>query len=176
LVLGEKKTINDTFYDSVPSPLGELWLAATPQGLSRLVFSFDEAGFLDLVAREAGLAPQRRGDVLAETTRQLAAYFAGRLRTFDIPLDLARGTSFQRAVWHATSRIAYGQVCSYRDIARAVGSEGALRAVGQALGHNPVPIIVPCHRVLRSDGTLGGYTGGLGIKKVLLSLEGSAWR
>ncbi len=169
-------TVNGVFYGSAPSLLGELWLAATPQGLCRLAFGLDEAGFLTLVVRETGFAPQRKSDVLAEAIRQLSAYFEGSRRTFDIPLDLARGTSFQQAVWQATSCIAYGQVCSYGDIAREIKSDGALRAVGQALGRNPVPIIVPCHRVLRSDGTLGGYTGGLGIKKALLSLEGSAWR
>jgi methylated-DNA-[protein]-cysteine S-methyltransferase len=168
--------VSDLSYASLPSPLGELWLAATPRGLCRLAFSLDEAGFLALVTREIGLAPRRGGDTLTAALRQLNAYFAGRLRTFDLPLDLARGTSFQLAVWQATGRIPYGQVCSYGDMARALQSARALRAVGQALGHNPLPIIVPCHRVLRSDGTLGGYTGGLDIKKTLLSLEGYAWR
>jgi methylated-DNA-[protein]-cysteine S-methyltransferase len=108
--------------------------------------------------------------VLKETTRQLEEYFAGERRTFDVPMELD-GTPFQRAVWAQLSRIPYGETISYGELARRMGRPKGPRAVGQANGRNPIPIIVPCHRVLASNG-IGGYGGGLPVKRALLAVEG----
>jgi len=110
--------------------------------------------------------------VLRETTRQLRAYFAGSLRVFDVPLDM-QGTAFQKRVWSELLRIPYGQTRSYMQIAMATGAPEAVRAVGAANGANPIPIIVPCHRVIGSNGKLTGYGGGLPLKRRLLELEGA---
>ncbi len=141
-----------------PEPGINLRLAATDHGLSEL--SFGEA------------APARNDDhpVLQETVRQLTEYFLGERREFSLPLDL-HGTQFQLRVWNALLAIPYGETRSYAELARAVGSPKGVRAVGRANGVNPVAIIVPCHRVIASDGTLCGYGGGLEIKRKLLELE-----
>ena len=118
-------------------------------------------------------APNENHAILAETARQLAAYFAGDLREFSLPLDL-QGTEFQLRVWHALLRIPYGATVSYRNIAVSIGCSNAVRAVGAANGANPIPIVVPCHRVIGSSGKLVGYGGGLPLKKRLLELERAA--
>ena len=150
------------------SPLGPLLLAATPAGLAGAWFEGqkDHPGEL--------AAPVRADDpVLARTARQLARYFAGELHAFDLPLDL-RGTPFQCAVWHALLAIGPGTTRSYREIAAVVDRPAAVRAVGAAVGKNPVSVIVPCHRVIGSDGSLTGYAGGLTRKTALLRLEDGA--
>jgi methylated-DNA-[protein]-cysteine S-methyltransferase len=114
--------------------------------------------------------PNEKHPVLAETARQLRAYFAGELREFSLPLDL-QGTEFQLRVWHALLRIPYGATESYRNIAVSIDCANAVRAVGAANGANPIPIIVPCHRVIGSSGKLVGYGGGLPLKRRLLELE-----
>jgi methylated-DNA-[protein]-cysteine S-methyltransferase len=114
--------------------------------------------------------PPEAGSLLAEVNRQLAAYFEGRLRQFDLPLAPS-GTTFQQQVWTALCAIPYGQTRSYLEVARAVGRPDAVRAVGAANGRNPIPIIVPCHRVIGSDGSLTGFGGGLETKRRLLGLE-----
>jgi methylated-DNA-[protein]-cysteine S-methyltransferase len=119
--------------------------------------------------------PAMRNDsnrFLIETARQLTAYFAGTLRIFDLPLDM-QGTPFQMSVWQELQRIPYGETRSYQQIAVATGTPQAVRAVGAANGANPVPIVVPCHRVIGSNGKLTGYGGGLPLKKRLLELEGA---
>jgi methylated-DNA-[protein]-cysteine S-methyltransferase len=115
-------------------------------------------------------APNPAHPLLAEAVRQLHAYFDGRLRRFDLPLDLA-GTDFQRRVWLELTRIPYGETRSYSELARAIGAPKAVRAVGAANGANPIPIVVPCHRVIGAHGNLIGYGGGLPLKRRLLSLE-----
>jgi methylated-DNA-[protein]-cysteine S-methyltransferase len=110
--------------------------------------------------------------IATEVVRQLRAYFAGQLRHFDLLLDL-RGTDFQRRVWRELERIPYGETRSYRQIAEAIGAPRAVRAVGAANGANPIPIVVPCHRVIGANGKLVGYGGGLPLKKRLLQLEGA---
>lgn len=138
---------------------------------------------LRMVAGDAGLraiefspaaamdgSPNRRNPVLAEAERQLDAYFAGDLRRFDLPLDLA-GTKFQRRVWSELLKIPYGETRSYSQLACALGTPAAVRAVGAANGANPVPIVVPCHRVIGASGKLVGYGGGLPLKRRLLALE-----
>ena len=120
-------------------------------------------------ARQPAEAPP-----LAEVRRQLAEYFAGRRRDFDLPLA-PRGTAFERQVWEALLAIPYGETRSYAEIARSIGHPDACRAVGRANGRNPIPIVIPCHRVIGSDGSLTGYGGGLDLKRLLLGLEGAAW-
>jgi methylated-DNA-[protein]-cysteine S-methyltransferase len=118
------------------------------------------------------LARNDANRLLKETTRQLRSYFAGDLRHFDLPLDM-HGTPFQKRVWEELLRIPYGETRSYMQVAVAAGAPHAVRAVGAANGANPVPIVVPCHRVIGSSGKLTGYGGGLPLKKRLLELEGS---
>lgn len=121
--------------------------------------------------RYAGAVADPSHPVLRETVRQLEAYFAGRRQRFDVPLD-PRGTEFQRRVWSALLDIPFGETRSYGDLAREVGRAGGARAVGQANRNNPIGVIVPCHRVIAADGSLGGYAGGLDRKRRLLALEG----
>nr|WP_321502033.1 methylated-DNA--[protein]-cysteine S-methyltransferase [uncultured Dethiosulfovibrio sp.] len=108
---------------------------------------------------------------LKDATDQLKAYFAGELKVFDLPLSL-EGTPFQLQVWEALQKIPYGETRSYMEMALSMGNDKACRAVGGANGRNPIPVIIPCHRVVGSNGSLGGYSGGLGLKKRLLSIEG----
>jgi len=144
-----------------------LRLVSSDSGLRAI--EFDPA--LDAVAARQGKSPARH-PVAIETERQLRAYFAGQLRHFDLPLDL-RGTPFQLRVWRELERIPYGETRSYSQIAAAIGAPQAVRAVGAANGSNPIPIVVPCHRVIGASGKLVGYGGGLPLKKRLLALEGA---
>ena len=149
-----------------PTPLGPMLYARTATGLAGMWFDAQKwhpAAFD---------APTRQDDpLMREAADQMAAYFTGRLRQFDLPLDL-RGTPFQQAVWRALLEIGSGTTATYADIARGVGSVSAVRAVGAAVGRNPVSVVVPCHRVIGSDGSLTGYAGGLDRKQALLRLEG----
>jgi len=147
------------------SPVGPLFLAASPKGLVRLEF---EARVQNINTRTIQLQDSRK--VLAPYLDELNEYFAGRRREFSIPLDL-RGTEFQLKCWRALLDIPYGETRSYRDLARAIGHPQAFRAVGMSNNRNPVAIIVPCHRVIAADGSLCGYGGGLDIKRKLLALE-----
>jgi methylated-DNA-[protein]-cysteine S-methyltransferase len=164
----------DVAYASVDSPLGALTVAATPRGLVRLAYA---ARPLDVVLGELAErvsprvleAPARLDGV----RRELDEYFEGRRRRFDLPLDWSLSRGFVRRVLQATYRIAYGDVRTYAEVATRAGSPRAVRAAGNALGANPIPVVVPCHRVVRTGGGLGGYTGGLERKEFLLSLEGS---
>ncbi len=153
----------------LPSPLGELAVAATPAGIARL--TFEPAG-LEWRGGAGGAADPAALAHLEQAAEQLALYFAGRLRRFDLALDL-EGTRFQRAVWDLLLAIPYGETRTYEDLARALARPGASRAVGAANGANPVAIVVPCHRIVAGDGTLGGYRGGLDRKRALLRLEGA---
>lgn len=156
----------------VPSPLGTLRLAATPKGLVRLAFPRSRGlAFRGWVERH--ILEASRVDWLPTVDKisvELDEYFAGRLTTFSTPLDL-RGTPFQRSVWEHLLRIPYGEVQSYGDVARTLDRPRASRAVGGAVGANPVPILVPCHRVIAGTGRLGGFGGGLQAKRKLLALE-----
>ena len=120
-----------------------------------------------------GFEAEPDGRLLENAQSQLADFLHGHRRNLDLPLDLSSGSPFQRRVWHATQRIPYGRVRSYRWVAERVGGRRYARAVGLALGANPVPIAVPCHRIVASHGGLGGFTGGLSAKRRLLALEGS---
>ena len=153
------------------SPIGRLRLAASDQGLVRIALPIDTKSFHGWLARWLPDAePAAQFPLLDRATREIGEYFDGRRREFSLALD-PRGTSFQRAVWEALLAIPYGETRSYGDIARAVGRPGASRAVGLANGANPLPLIIPCHRVIESSGRLGGYGGGPDVKRLLLALE-----
>jgi methylated-DNA-[protein]-cysteine S-methyltransferase len=159
-------------YRVIDSPLGPLWIAVGPKGVLAIHYGAEpSAGELARIVRTYGpgvLPDARRVDAVA---RELDQYFAGTRRRFDIAVDLTPLTDFQRRILSATARVAFGDVSTYAKVATQAGSEKASRAAGQALGANPIPIVVPCHRVLASDGTLGGYAGGLDAKRRLLGLE-----
>jgi methylated-DNA-[protein]-cysteine S-methyltransferase len=160
-------------WDVIDSPLGPLFLAASNRGLCSVDFGLSEAGFL------AELDPlactERSPAALAPIARQLRDYFEGTRSEFEVAVDLSRLTPFQVSVLQAVRTIPAGTVWTYGQMARAIGKPQASRAVGQALGRNPVPVVVPCHRVIASDGSLGGYSGGGGLvsKRLLLNLEGA---
>ena len=153
------------FYFRTPSPVGPLFLAASTKGLVRLEF---EGRVQSLNAEKT--QSRESEPALAPYLRELTDYFAGERREFSLPLDL-RGTEFQLACWHALLEIPYGETRSYRDIAETIGHPHAYRAVGMSNNRNPVAIVVPCHRVIASSGSLCGYGGGLDIKRKLLDLE-----
>lgn len=153
-----------------PSPWGMLRLLATERGLCRVVLPAEE-GVNRWIARYLARAVAVEGaEILRQAQSQLQAYFAGRRRTLDLPLDLY-GTPFQQAVWNLLRDIPFGETRSYGQLAAALGRSQAARAVGQANGANPLPIVIPCHRVIQSDGSLGGYGGGVALKRALLLLE-----
>lgn len=157
------------YYSRIQSPIGALVIGVSEKGLA--IIEFDRGEFpKGRLAQSANWeeSSARTGAVV----RELEEYFAGERREFTVPLDL-RGTDFQKKCWRALLKIPYGKTKSYAEIARAVGCPKGFRAVGMANHDNPVPIIVPCHRVLASDGTLGGYGGGLEVKQKLLELEGA---
>jgi methylated-DNA-[protein]-cysteine S-methyltransferase len=165
----------DVAYAKLDSPVGTLLLARTPVGLVRLAYvdyADEEAVLAELAAHISPrvLAAPRKLD---ESRRELEQYFSGRRRQFELPLDWHLTRGFSRRVLQATAAIPYGSVSTYKQVATEAGSPRASRAAGNALGHNPLPIVVPCHRVLHSSGGLGGYTGGLERKRLLLGVEGS---
>ena len=167
------------YYSKFHSPVGPLFLAASKQGLVALEFDRRIAGQQtirpnprDLRAESKSVRFEPSELELSRYVRGLEEYFAGRRREFSFPLDL-RGTEFQVACWRALLKIPYGETRSYADIARAVGRPQGFRAVGMANNRNPIAIVVPCHRVIASDGTLCGYGGGLDVKRKLLELEGA---
>lgn len=160
---------------AVECALGSILVAASERGLSRVVLPGERGArelesWRDRHAPNDALVEDRGG--LEEVARQVRAYAAGELRRFALRLD-PRGSAFERAVWQAEEAIPYGETRSYGEIARAIGRPGAARAVGSATGRNPLPLVVPCHRVLAADG-LGGFGGGLALKRRLLALEGVA--
>jgi methylated-DNA-[protein]-cysteine S-methyltransferase len=151
-----------------------MYLAATDRGLARLSWRqpSPDAFEREIRTRFPGRPIIHDPEALAETERQLREYFSGDRSRFDLPVDLTALSPFERRVLETTRRIPYGQVVPYAELARRIGKPKAARAVGNALGHNPVAIVVPCHRVVRSDGGLGGYTGGVRYKRDLLKIEG----
>ncbi len=164
----------DVAYGTLDSPLGALTAFVTPRGLVRLSYPGEPVEnqleeLAAMVSPRILAAPARTDGV----RRELDEYFAGTRRRFEVPIDWRLMAGFRAAVLRATSRIPFGSVSSYRDVAAAAGSPNAYRAAGNALGSNPVPIVVPCHRVLHAGGGLGGYTGGLERKEFLLRLEGA---
>jgi methylated-DNA-[protein]-cysteine S-methyltransferase len=165
----------DVAYATVDSPVGRLLIATTGRGLVRLAYidAGDEEPVLEELARAVSprvlSAPAR----LDQPRRELDEYFSGARRRFDLALDWRLTDGFSRRVLRATARIPYGSSSTYKHVAAAAGSPRGSRAAGNALGTNPLPIVVPCHRVLHSDGGIGGYTGGLERKRLLLDVEGA---
>jgi methylated-DNA-[protein]-cysteine S-methyltransferase len=159
-------------YARAEGPFGPVFLARTGEGLCRVSFrSGTEEDFAaDLVSHD--LLPEFEPRKLATEMRQLRDYFGGRITAFSIPVDLRLATPFQQRVLRTAARVPFGRVASYSDIARRIGQPGARRAVGTALGRNPVPIVIPCHRVVAGDGSIGGYMGGLEVKRTLMRIEG----
>ena len=162
-----------TVQTRVASPLGAIAIAATEQGLAGLWFIEQQRHLPPEVAGPDAWPEDAAHPVLAQARRQLGEYFGGKRQDFDLPLDLACGTAFQQSVWQALRGIVHGQVISYAEVGRRIGNPAAVRAVGGAVGRNPLSIIVPCHRVMGSNGTLTGYGGGLARKTALLRLEGA---
>jgi methylated-DNA-[protein]-cysteine S-methyltransferase len=158
-------------YTECSSPLGAIWLAATDAGLAGMWFVGQRHAPDDSDWTRVSSFQQHA--VLSAANQQLQAYFAGHLRQFDLPLDLRGGTAFQQSVWQALLRIPVGETSSYGEISRRIAKPLAIRAVGTAIGRNPISIIVPCHRVLGANGSLTGYAGGLDRKLALLQLEGA---
>jgi O-6-methylguanine DNA methyltransferase len=170
------ETLHSTMFTS---PVGPLFLAASRQGLVALEFDARLPGQQtirpnprDLRAETKGVRFEESASAMRPYVGELEEYFAGKRREFSVPLDL-RGTDFQLACWRALLAIPYGETRSYADIARVVGRPQGFRAVGMANNRNPLAILVPCHRVIASDGTLCGYGGGLDVKRKLLELEGA---
>lgn len=155
------------FERSVPSPVGPLRVAASDAGLHAIEFPGNRHPVKQCTPWQPGEHP-----LLRQTQAQLDAYFAGRLQVFDLPLA-PHGTAFQRQVWQALAQIPFGQTWSYLQLARRVGRPTAARAVGAANGRNPLPIVLPCHRVIGANGALTGFGGGLPTKAFLLTLEGA---
>lgn len=171
----ERAGLLDVAYRTVDSPVGPLLLAATPEGLVRVAFAGEGhdavlARLAERVSPRVLHAPHRLDDV----ARQLDQYFAGTRRAFELPVDLRLARGFRRTVLDHLRAVGYGATVSYAALAALAGSPAAVRAVGTACATNPVPVVVPCHRVVRSDGQTGHYLGGAGAKRVLLALESSA--
>jgi methylated-DNA-[protein]-cysteine S-methyltransferase len=165
----------DVAYAIADSPVGPLLVAATPRGLVRVAYTEAraEADVLDDLARRVSPRLVRAPRRLDDARRELDDYFAGRRSGFDLPIDWSLTRGFAGEVLRQTARIPFGATSTYAQVAERAGSPRAVRAAGNALGANPIPVVVPCHRVLRTGGALGGYTGGVERKEFLLRLEGA---
>ena len=171
----DREGILDVAYRTIDTPVGTLLLAATEKGLVRVAYDNEDHDVV-LEGLAAALSPRvlhapRRLDAVAQ---EIDEYFARRRTGFDVPVDFSLSTGFRRSVLENLPQITYGHTQSYADVARTVGNPKAARAVGSACATNPVPVVIPCHRVLRGDGSLGGYVGGLAAKTALLDLEAAA--
>jgi methylated-DNA-[protein]-cysteine S-methyltransferase len=171
----DREGILDVAYRTIDTPVGSLLLAATRAGLVRVAFdSQDHDVVLEQLASMLSPRILRAPKRLDPVAREIDEYFAGRRTSFDVPLDFVLSTGFRRSVLEHLPQIAYGRTESYADVARTVGNPKAVRAVGSACATNPMPVVIPCHRVVRGDGTLGGYVGGPAAKSALLDLEAAA--
>lgn len=169
----EREGLVDVAYAAVDSPIGTLLVATTGKGLVRISFHSEaEDLVLDELARRVSPRVVKAPGKIAPVARELDEYFAGRRRKFDVRVDWALVGPYARKILKATAAIPFGKVSTYREVARKAGNPAASRAAGNALGSNPIPVVVPCHRVLRTNGGLGGYAGGLETKELLLRLEG----
>jgi len=163
--------MNPLYYLDFPSPVGQIILLGHPEGLSGIrITPLSSTSYLRALKKNYSL--QRRSDFFNSWVDWFENYFEGKKNPFSGPVHFNLGTPFQQKVWKTLLKIPYGQVQSYKWLAEKTGSPQAVRAAGQANGKNPFPILIPCHRVIYNDGYLGGYTGGLGIKRRLLELEG----
>lgn len=165
----------DIAYRTLDTPVGALLLAATEKGLLRVAYPIeDHDAVLEQLATRVSPRVLRAPARLDLVASELEEYFAGRRQRFDLPLDLQLAHGFRRTVLSRLSEIGYGETLSYAAVATAVGNPKAVRAVGSACATNPLPVVVPCHRVVRSDGTMGQYAGGTDVKRVLLRMERAA--
>jgi methylated-DNA-[protein]-cysteine S-methyltransferase len=157
------------------TPWGWMGVSETTRGIDAVVLpkASRQAVLSELGPPSAELLEERTSPRLREAQAQLIGYLAGTRRSFDLPLDLSRGTSFQQRVWRTLRRISYGRLRSYQWVAARVGGRQYARAVGNAVGANPMPIVIPCHRIVAQDASLGGFSGGLPTKRKLLTLEGT---
>jgi len=159
-------------YTSFHSPMGKMHIGVTDKGLCCIAMSDSSwYTFLEETGKRTEIILSKSDSRTDDTKLKLLRYFDGKTKQFDITVDLIAMTTFQKKVLISTKEIKYGNVKSYQDIAESVGSPKASRAVGNALGKNPIPIVIPCHRVIKTDGTIGGFTGGLDKKRFLLKLE-----
>jgi methylated-DNA-[protein]-cysteine S-methyltransferase len=173
----DRQGLLDVAYRSVDSPFGSLLVAAGAEGLVRVAFECeDHDAVLDRLAIAISPRILRSGRRTDDVARQLDEYFAGQRQRFEVAVDLRLVTGFRRAVLSHLGDIAYGSTASYATVARAVGNPAAVRAVGSACSRNPIPVVVPCHRVVRSDGTIGQYRGGTDAKAALLAMEATEAR
>lgn len=171
----QREGILDVSYRTIDTPVGCLLLAATEQGLIRVAYTVqDHEAVLTQLAEQVSPRVLKAPARLEGTVRQLGEYFAGQRSRFDLPLDWRLATSFRRAVLTHLPEIGYGRTESYAQVAAASGSPRAVRAVGTACARNSLPVVVPCHRVVRADGSAGGYVGGTETKNALLALEQAA--
>jgi methylated-DNA-[protein]-cysteine S-methyltransferase len=167
--------LTDVSYSFEPSPVGDLLVAVTPRGLIRIAYNAEESGddVLAELARRVSPRVVEAPAALDTVRRELDEYFAGERTSFGIPVDWRLHDGFSRRVLKATARIPFGKLLTYGEVAAKAGSPRGSRAAGNALGSNRIPIVVPCHRVVRSGGKLGGYAGGVERKEYLLELEGA---
>jgi methylated-DNA-[protein]-cysteine S-methyltransferase len=163
----------DVGYDLVDTPVGELFVAATPAGLCRIVYDPEPERIVDGLARAVGVRVLRAPRSVEATRRQLDEYFEQRRMRFDLPIDLRVTEGFPRRVLDELARVPYGQVTTYGELAKRAEHPRAARAVGTIMNRNPIPIVLPCHRVVGASGNLTGYGGGLPRKELLLRLEGA---
>jgi methylated-DNA-[protein]-cysteine S-methyltransferase len=171
----DRAGILDVAYRTIDTPVGTLLLAATEQGLVRVAYAHEDLDrVLDQLANSVSPRVLRAPARLHLAAREIEEYFAGRRSLFDLPLDLRLARGFRRTVLSHLPEIGYGHTASYAAVAAAAGNPRAVRAAATACATNPLPVIVPCHRVVRSDGTLGGYVGGADAKRALLALESAA--
>lgn len=173
-VLPQKTAHRDAAYGKIDSPIGELFVAVSDEGVCEIGFGWmdDETGFETRLAHR-GFNPMRNQTRIMEIADELNEYFSGKRSHFAVPLDFSGLTPFSRAVLDATSDVPFGETRTYHDIAKKIGSPGASRAVGNALNKNPIPLIVPCHRILPTGKGIGKYAGGVEAKHRLLTLEGA---
>ena len=169
----EDARLVDVGYGFVDTPFGRYLAAATAKGLVTLSFESDYDEVLEQLSRKISPRVLEAPAKLDEVRRELDEYFEGDRHDFDIPLDWQLSSGFMQRVLRATAKIPYGGVATYRDVATRAGNPKAMRAAGNALGANPIPIIVPCHRVVRTGGAVGNYGGGPDMKRALLQLEGA---
>jgi methylated-DNA-[protein]-cysteine S-methyltransferase len=171
----EAEGLLDVAYTTIDSPVGPLLLAATARGLVRVAYAVeDHDRVLDALSHRISPRVLRAPRRLDAAARELGEYFGGRRRVFDLPLDLSMSTGFRQLVQRHLPEIGYGQTRTYGQVAELVGNPRAVRAVGTACATNPLPVVVPCHRVLPANGAVGGYIGGSDAKRALLRLEAAA--
>lgn len=167
------ESLLDVGFDVIDSPIGELLVAATPEGLARIFFDAEPELHLERLARSFGRRVLRSTRSVDAVRRQLDEYFEGTRDAFDVAIDLRGAAPFARQVLDELARVPYGRTTTYGTLAQRVGAPRAARAVGTVMNRNPIPIVLPCHRVVGANGSLTGYAGGLHVKERLLRLEGA---